>query len=367
MSQKKPVAECLSAWLCGNEGKLNQLIRESKFDWLDLVQLAAHELVLPALHSARTHCSSLRDLPEELTEFLKFVADSNLERNQQIVRDLAGAVSLLNTAGIEPVLLKGLAYFYLGVYDDWSARYMTDIDLLVPESELTAAVELLRRNGYLEDTGDAMGRYRHHHPPLRSPGGTWIELHHSLGPDRCRRILPAAEMIGRSQRLEREGVVFRVPCPTDLAIHNVLHTQLVHSYRERIWPPLSSLFDLVQLKKRFSNEIDWHSLRAQFRIQNEQSVVDLYFLQARHSLDFAIPDVASIETLTWARWCRRRFLQIVPVLRFLDPIYLFSVTFRARINILMKALQDPLGRKPIMSTLMSTKFFRRLSVDLFAR
>ena len=63
-------------------------------------------------------------LPAEIAGFLLAVESANRERNQAIVSELKAAVALLNGVGIQPVLLKGLAYLKAGVYEDLGHRYL---------------------------------------------------------------------------------------------------------------------------------------------------------------------------------------------------------------------------------------------------
>ena len=186
--------------------------------------------------------------PIEVTDLLAAVDSLNAERNQVIVNEMHTVCKLLNGGGIEPVLLKGAAYLAAGVYRNHAARYLGDIDLLIPAAQIQSASNLLGRNGYRQDESDQFAGFRHHHPPLRRPGSVFIELHHSVGMGPCASLLPADEIFLESGAYDLGGVQVKLPAPNQLAIHLIAHSQIQHSYNERIWPPLRAMYDLALLQ-----------------------------------------------------------------------------------------------------------------------
>ena len=77
MNGRRAGARALAAWLCGDETELQSLIGDAEFDWVDFIQLASQQRVLPALHGLRRNSSVLQNVPVDLTEFLQSTADSN--------------------------------------------------------------------------------------------------------------------------------------------------------------------------------------------------------------------------------------------------------------------------------------------------
>jgi hypothetical protein len=274
--------------------------------WEDLIRAARQELVLPAF-GARIREVGIPQIPTDVADFLSAVGDLNAERNQVILSELSSVALLLNAAGIEPVLLKGAAYCVTGVYANPGSRYLWDVDLLVPESQMSTAVDVLKREGFDSDPNSRLGDYRHHHPPLQRRGSIAFELHHSLGMGICRSLLPATEVLEQSASLEFRGARIRVPSPEHMMTHLIMHSQIQHPYNERIWPSMRAMYDLVLLRRRFDNVTDWSAIQRRFRKAGRYGVLALHLRQVEevlgagppfpHSLDrIHIPPLASPET-----------------------------------------------------------------------
>jgi hypothetical protein len=102
------IARVLAERLRGSTAsdELLAMVHSRGVDWERIIGHASAQFVLPALAAA------MRDLDligpgTELGAYLGAVHAANLERNSAFRAELATAVSILNEAGIEPVLLKG--------------------------------------------------------------------------------------------------------------------------------------------------------------------------------------------------------------------------------------------------------------------
>ncbi len=314
-------------------------------------------------------------LPPEVGEFLATVEDLNDSRNIQILEEMRTIVSILNGVGIEPVALKGAAFLLAGVYPKPGSRYLCDLDLLVPHSDLRAAAETLERDGYRQDGRDAMARFRHHYPQLQRPcdGGVCgvpVELHHSLGHGISRRILSGEEMLrGCSQLVEWNGVRIRVPSPEHLATHLILHSQLHHSYseEERIWPPIRAMYDLAVLDRHLGARLAWAEVYRRFQSCGHRSTLLLHLLQVRKTLGMPLPFAFKLGWTERARWIRRQALNRWPALRMADPVYLASATLSRRIQFLTSIVSAPGGWKSAAQTLVRPEFYRRLLAEIVLR
>ena len=324
------------------------------WNWEDLFQAANAEGALPALSSALAEGLEL-SLPSDVSDFLASVLTLNRERNALIREETATAARLLNDHGIEPVLLKGLAYLATGVYKDPGARFLLDIDLLVPEAQLDRAAQILKDNGYFEDDSDRFGHFRHHHPQLSRPGSPAIEIHHRLGMGRCGSLLPAREVIARSVPFDLDGARVRVPCPEHLMTHLIMHSQMQHPYHERIWPPVRAMYDLIQLQR--SASIDWN-------IVEKSDLLILHLLDVRTELGFHPPLSLRRTVLIQLRQLRRRLIRQFPLLRYLDPIYMFSEICTRRVRVLRNVLTTRNGLKYLLEQLSACDLYHRFLTDV---
>ena len=351
---------CLGCDIAG----ARELLQHPLWSWEQLFEEANREMVLPVLSTAMPGLELEAFTPPDVLDFLSAIESLNLERNQAILSELKLAVRLLNEIGIEPVLLKGAGYIATGVYQNPAARYLLDLDLLVPEEQLQHAAETLMQNGFLRDETDQFGRFRHHHPQLRRPGSIAIELHHRLGMGPCASLLPAAEVIDRSVPHDLNPLRVRVPCPEHLATHLILHSQLQHSYNERIWPPLRGMYDLVLLQLRFAGSIDWVHIANRFRRGRRYGVFALHLLDVRDALGLELPIPIRLSALTTLRRHRRQLLRRVPALRYLDPIYMFATVCFRRLRLLRNVLATRGGLRHFLGQLLAPGVYQRFLTDL---
>jgi Uncharacterised nucleotidyltransferase len=167
------IARVLAERLRGSTAsdELLAMVHSRGVDWERIIGHASAQFVLPALAAA------MRDLDligpgTELGAYLGAVHAANLERNSAFRAELATAVSILNEAGIEPVLLKGAIRLAHGLYPDHGWRVLRDVDLLVPRAAILDALRALQEAGYLSCESEKELR--------REGGACQIDLHREL-------------------------------------------------------------------------------------------------------------------------------------------------------------------------------------------
>ncbi len=354
--------EFLCACLRSDQLTAGTLTQTPGWSWELLFDEANKHAVLPAISLA------LRDridvtLPSEVSGFLSAVTALNLKRNEWISSEVESAVALLNQIGIEPVLLKGTAYLALGLFSSPGERYLIDVDLLVSKEQVDAAATHLIRNRFERDDSDRFGRFRHHHPPLRRPGRISVEIHHTLGMGSSGSILPAQDVLAKATPRSFGTARARVPCPEHLVTHLILHSQLLHSYNERIWPPLRAIYDLSKLQNRFADSIDWTSISRRFRRSGHYGTLALHLLEVADALALQPPMGIELRGITRLRWYRRRLLRRWATLRYFDPVYMFSIVCTRRLLVLANALSKPREWNYLLSEILRVDVYRRLLSD----
>lgn len=114
-------------------------------DWMALISTANEALVTPVLRDAL----ATDDVPDDAAAFLDMIAARNDERNRRLRDMLADATARLNTVGVTPVYLKGMAIWAAcRPSADSYPRMMSDADLLVRPDETQAAIESLTAGGF---------------------------------------------------------------------------------------------------------------------------------------------------------------------------------------------------------------------------
>ena len=159
--------QALGEWLTADTAKA---FSRHDMNWVGIIHAAADAGVLPSLYlnSAKPPLSS--QLPEEIKDLLFTVHQLNTDRNRTALDQAQQVASALNLLGVQPVALKGLANILAGIYPDVGARYLADIDLLVPAVQFPAAVAAFQSLGYTTDSAH------------RSNSTSAIAIHPSRGP-----------------------------------------------------------------------------------------------------------------------------------------------------------------------------------------
>ena len=367
----------------------------SPADWDLLIQQASAQFLLPALASRFQTLAIDSALPPNILELCQIAETLNAERNRTILAEAVHVATLLNQIGLQPVALKGLAYLLTGVYPNPALRYLSDIDLLLPVSEIPRSIAHLRHHGYFEDEGNRFIQFRHHYPAIRRPGLPHIEIHHRLGQGVCDRLLPAKAILADATSIAQDGATFLIPSPTHLATHLILHSQLAHPYSNRIFTPLRALVDLAHLQARFADGISWLCIAKTYLDAGESATLALHLKHAHDVLGFQIPRMGSFlqnvpATLAGEgsfrnsgqsapemalfrnlatgrlglygkfRWYRRSLLYRYPTLRFVDPIYWTLSLFSRRLRLLPQILLDPSSWPQVLREVTRLDFYRSL-------
>ncbi len=222
-------------------------------EWDELDRIAALHRLQPMLHHRHRDNSAI---PAEIrvewqVGFRRGAAESLI-----IGAELAQAAALLEGAGLAPIALKG-AWLAWHAYPHPALRPMRDIDLLLAPDTVVAGFELLLEHGYrldgpLELSLDDIIRLDKHMPPLLSPRGVTIELHHRLWEidGRMDHAAPADDEGAIRARAIRTGTLAYL-APQDLLAHLIIHA--IYDHRLDCGPlVLSDVSNLLHC-----SEIDW--------------------------------------------------------------------------------------------------------------
>lgn len=189
----------------------------------------------------------------------------------------------LTQAGIEPLLLKGLAL--AGFYPDPCARRPGDLDLLVPEQQHATALGLLRTDGW-EFARPADARFDSrflHAVQLLDARNLSIDLHCHLLPVSC---CPGIDRIvwERAAAAVLDGVHVQTLSPTDHLLHIAVHGQIAAVVRPVRW-----LVDAAMILRQPHGTVDWDRLVRVARHLHVTSFLLAAFGELRDTLDLVPP------------------------------------------------------------------------------
>ena len=230
--------------------------------WELMIEVASFHFVAPAL----AWCLRGGPMPAEVGEYFSSVQALNRQRNDRMLAGLARVVSLLNKAGIEPILLKGCAMLAEEFYPDASLRLMGDADILIPRERAAAAAAALVDAGFAAKPSDVIVPPDHHHlQPVRDPEtGLAVELHTDVMSSSPDAVIATEWFITDARGMTFRGHRVRIPAPTQNAGHCIFHSQIFHGLHVRKRIQLRSLLDLVLLRARHEAVIDWAVLDRRF-------------------------------------------------------------------------------------------------------
>lgn len=240
-----------------------------------------------------------RDAPlDPLLATIRGPAERAVAQNGALVTAAADAVRTLRTAGIDSMLLKGMALVARG-FMTLGTRPMTDCDLAVPETQALEARDALVRGGWrLEERLDADLLTVRHAVTFRSPSGRQLDLHwHVLA--ECCGAGADADFWQASTPVALDGEAPRTLCPSDMLLH-----ACVHGVRWSTVPPLRWVPDALAVLRGAGQAMDWERLvdQAQRRILVLPMIDTLRYL--RDTFDAPVPawvDV-TLNTVAVPRW-----------------------------------------------------------------
>jgi hypothetical protein len=272
MADRQRVLGELLGWLSG-EGR-------QPSDWKALVGLACDTLTVGSLADAVLSSGDRVDVPADVAALLGDVRERARRRNALLRIQFLEALPKLNSAGVEPIPMRGLALLLDSEAEE--ARLLSDIDLLIPAERAHDCLRALAELGYQLVKGDPDGPL-----PLvlgRSSDVGTIDLHimlqplymqldyHRTAPD-CR---PAQLDAGRLLR----------PSPTCQMMFIVVHDQL---HDADYWRGLIDVRHLVDMARLVAEGVDWDRLEAFFPAGSPRNALDVQLRSARKLLNLPIP------------------------------------------------------------------------------
>jgi hypothetical protein len=195
-------------------------------------------------------------------------------QNLLIATELQELLTDLRRAGVEPIVLKGMA---LGttIYPALATRPMNDLDLLVRPDELTAVQQVFAARRY-QDMGlgrdEQTGFPAHLHAWREYPGGQRIaiEAHWHLFHESAYRQIDLTSWRERTRTVAGEGYEIRVLAPDDELIYACAHLVLHHVYNwNLLW-----LLDVRMLLEHYGAVWSWAAVAERAHAVQMAGLVD---------------------------------------------------------------------------------------------
>jgi len=254
-------------------------------DWDGLIGSASQRGVAPLVFWALNRACPDAVPPEALAA-LRNCFRQNIKRNLRFAKELLRLLDLFGPAGIQTIPFKGPALAW-SLYETPGLRRMADLDLLVPQRDVSHAIDLLTSNGYRR-LGPSIGlRFFSDAGQLvfkGTDGEFTVEIHWRVAPAHF-NPLNAAEIRARLAPINVAGRLMPAFCPEDLLAYLCVHGA-THG-----WISLIGLSDLGRLIDVY--RLDWDAILSRAARQRMSRIVSLGLCLAQDLMGSNLPPEVS--------------------------------------------------------------------------
>ncbi|WOH38995.1 nucleotidyltransferase family protein [Thalassotalea fonticola] len=296
-----------------SQQQLNNLLDEDAR--LPLISLVNTYWLGGALHNSLKDSNVWQALDQELQDYLAELEQFYNQRNQGIKEEAIYACQLLTNANIPVVMLKGGASLFNGVFNPISNRFMTDIDLLVPEELQDKANQTLMSCGYAQNIEEhdhaAVG---HHHAPalFREGGHCCVELHRWVLMKSASDTLSTEEVWQNAKPLALTSTLTILQMePTQQIVLSVAHSELSHKGYEDKHIDWRQLLNLQAIAKQYQNDINWQYVFEHFnRCKKAESLSALLYAANKYlKLTTAITCTDDKQAVSHVNTCIKQYVK----------------------------------------------------------
>ena len=239
--------------------------------------------------------------------------------------ECAMVLQRMTAAGLHPVLLKGAA-LQVTSYREAAERSYGDIDLLLPENEVNAAIEALGPVGYSPPPDDVSALYKqlHFHYVLEKPSGFKVEVHWALERPGSPYTLNPQSFLDAARPVQSKALgTFHTPRPEYAALHLCIQNV------ENGFARLARMVDVDRLLA--APGFDWQ-LFAQIAAEANARVVVEFTLDIIHEL-LGTPLAPNVsKTIAASRAARWHLSLLRPVQLVLDQTAYKRPSVEALVN-----------------------------------
>ena len=165
-----------------NKQIIEARLKQNDIDWEFVVEVSTGHYVFPAMYCALKREGFLKYIPQELLNFMEHIADTNRDRNEQIISQAKELNTFLLSHNITPIFIKGTANLLAGLYNDITERMVGDIDFLFSSQDYPKAIEVLKEHGYYyqKEYENLFPEHRHYPRLIKKDYIAAIEIHNAL-------------------------------------------------------------------------------------------------------------------------------------------------------------------------------------------
>ncbi len=267
----KFLCQCISP--AQNTEKIFSEINSTEFDWESMIYCSGQQLVTPALWFYLKKKEILPLLNQQHQDYLQLIYDLNLSRNNQIKEQLLTLLPAFNAAGIEPLLMKGIASLLGELYESSGIRVLGDIDFLVAEDKLHIAKKIMLQLGYTYTPfpfQEIVEEHKHLPGFVHNDQPVAIEIHRYPVALKFNGWVNIASAGDKSTQIFLKTGTVRLPSPEFRLLHNFCHCQVGDRGYFRGYISVRQMLEWVKLREMYEHEFNWGEI--QERVEKNRSI-----------------------------------------------------------------------------------------------
>ncbi len=272
-------------------GRLRSQMAKAEIPWEQVLQMANAYLMISALWVGLCKKKVVNELDNEVRDYLVELHALNVKRNHGLKHQAMEAVRALNRRDIVPMLIKGAVQLFQPLHEDFGTRIMTDLDILVPISQMDEAIRALLQLGYQVQQDPIIDWDAHHHAaPMVRPGDYGcIELHRRALGGIAERVLSTQELWAASEMCVHEGIYFKTPNTTHSVLMGFLHSQVAQGNQRMLLIDYKAQLDMVVMLSCESTIPDWRQIRNRIETHGLIPVFRNYLWTAHRVFNLPMP------------------------------------------------------------------------------
>lgn len=224
-------------------------ILQPHLNWDYILKRVKNEGLMPLVYSRLSAINGAKSLiPEDSWEKLKSSYYTVAMRNIALSARLEKILDVFNQAGVEVILLKGMALVHT-IYPNMALRPMYDIDILIHKNDFSQAKEKLEGLGYFNSA---------YYPEDFHHDGMMVDVHWEFLNTTRVRSRGKSYAIDLEQAwisalpVEINGCKAKVLSPEYALMELCLHLAFHHGLKGLLW-----FSDIARLIEHYKEEIDW--------------------------------------------------------------------------------------------------------------
>jgi len=275
------------------------------------IECANRHFVVTNLYAQLQQHGLLAHLPTDLLDYLQTLHALQTERNQRLAQQARFIVRLFNEAGLTPLLMKGGDTLFYALYPSAGARFMSDLDILMPPDTVPIGQQLLAQHGYAipeKYQHIHQGIDPHHALPLYKSGDDCaIELHYKPLNRNSGNLLATFEAFQNSQpitRLAQENLQALSLSPEHKILHCFVHSEISHGNQTTDTLDIRQMDYFARLVHYYGDSVDWrviHSALAEAGLTQSWAIY-CYKTQQLFSLPTTLSTLELSKQVYWKHY-----------------------------------------------------------------